>query len=76
MRFVRSAQSRVGTRIPARISTPPMVGVPALAWWACGPSSRMYWPICRRRSRSIVQGPSKRTRKSAVRLATAVRKVM
>ena len=53
-----------------------MVGVPALALWACGPSSRMYWPICRRRSRSIIQGPSTSTRKSAVRLAMAVRNVM
>ena len=34
-----------------------MVGVPALAWCACGPSSRMYWPIWRRRRRSIIQGP-------------------
>ena len=53
-----------------------MVGVPALAWWACGPSSRMYWPIWSRRRRSIIHGPRMSTRKSAVRLATAVRKVM
>ncbi len=71
-----SPQSRVGTRIPVRMRTPPMVGVPALAWWPCGPSSRMYWPIWRRRSRSIMKGPSTSTRKSAVRLAMAVRNVM
>ena len=53
-----------------------MVGVPALALCACGPSSRMYWPTCSRRSRSIIHGPSTSTSTSAVRLATAVRKVM
>src|SRR3954451_13949777 len=26
---------------------PPMVGVPALAWWPAGPSSRMLWPNSR-----------------------------
>ena len=53
-----------------------MVGVPALALWACGPSSRMYWPICMRRRRSMVKGPRASTRKRAVRLAMAVRNVM
>ena len=76
LRFLRSAHSSVGTMIPVRTSRPPMVGVPALVWCACGPSSRMYWPTCSRRSRSIIHGPRMRTRKSAVRLATAVRKVM
>jgi hypothetical protein len=62
--------------MPTRISTPPIVGVPALLLCACGPSSRMYWPIESRRSRSITQGPSTSTRKSAVSAATAVRNVM
>ena len=53
-----------------------MVGVPFFDWCACGPSSRMYWPTWRRRSRSIIHGPRISTRKSAVRLATAVRNVM
>ena len=53
-----------------------MVGVPFFDWWACGPSSRMYCPTCSRRRRSIIQGPRISTRKSAVRLATAVRNVM
>ena len=62
--------------IPIRMRTPPIVGVPAFVLWACGPSSRMCWPICSRRSRSIIHGPRTSTRKSAVRLATAVRNVM
>ena len=28
----------------ARIIQPPMLGVPALAWWLSGPSTRMIWP--------------------------------
>ena len=76
LRLVRSAQSSVGSTMPARMSRPPMVGVPAFFWCPFGPSSRMYWPICITRRRSIIQGPSTSTRKSAVRLATAVRKVM
>jgi len=75
-RLVRSPHRRVGTMMPVRIRRPPMVGVPALVWCAFGPSSRMYWPICWRRSRSIIQGPRASTRKSAVRLARAVRTVM
>src|SRR4051794_11959303 len=26
---------------------PPIVGVPAFAWWPSGPSSRMFWPNSR-----------------------------
>ena len=33
-----------------------MVGVPALALWLAGPSSRMCWPISRRRSHRIRSG--------------------
>ena len=31
------------------MAMPPMVGVPALAMWVAGPSSRMCWPISRLR---------------------------
>ncbi|MNL77994.1 hypothetical protein D3C87_2042900 [compost metagenome] len=41
----RMATSKAGTTI----SQPPMVGVPALAWWDWGPSTRMLWPIFQRR---------------------------
>jgi len=46
----RSDQSSVGSRTEMTIRTPPMVGVPAFFWCACGPSSRMYWPIWNSRS--------------------------
>src|SRR3954451_24750703 len=32
---------------------PPMVGVPALAWWPSGPSSRMFWPNSRARRNAM-----------------------
>ena len=42
--LVRSAQSSVGTIAAARISRPPIVGVPALGRWLAGPSGRITWP--------------------------------
>jgi hypothetical protein len=62
--------------MPVSTWSPPMVGVPALVWWACEAPRGLYCPTCSRRRRSIIHGPRMRTRKSAVRLATAVRKVM
>ena len=53
-----------------------MVGVPALARWVAGPSSRTIWPICIARRRRITHGPSRSVSANAVRLAAAVRKVM
>ena len=53
-----------------------MVGVPALTWCACGPTSRMFWPTERRRSWRMNQGPRIQERISAVTIATAARKVM
>src|SRR5690349_7140536 len=38
---------------------PPIVGVPALAWCSCGPSSRMCWPNSRTRRYSMNFGPRK-----------------
>ncbi len=35
---------------------PPIVGVPALVRWPCGPSSRMFWPNARRRRNSMNLG--------------------
>src|SRR4051794_12052425 len=43
----------------AKTIRPPIVGVPALAWCSCGPSSRMCWPNSRTRSNSMNLGPRK-----------------
>ena len=41
-----------------RIISPPIVGVPRLAKWVCGPSSRIGWPLpCRTRSKLMKRGP-------------------
>ena len=74
--LVRSAHSSVGTSAAVRISSPPIVGVPALARCDCGPSWRMTWPIWNSRSRRISHGPSTSEMTSAEMLATAVRNVM
>ncbi len=58
-----------------RISTPPIVGVPALAAWS-GPISRIGWPMRSAPSRRISHGPTRNDIKSAVRVAAAVRNVM
>ena len=50
-------------------SRPPMVGVPALVWWRCGPSSRMFWPNSLLRSQRMKAGPMTSTRTIAVTLA-------
>ena len=39
--------------------SPPIVGVPALAWCSCGPSSRMCWPNSFTRRNSMNLGPRK-----------------
>src|SRR3954453_2550090 len=43
-RGVNSVSSRNGTAIAVKMMIPPMVGVPALAWCSCGPSSRICCP--------------------------------
>ena len=53
-----------------------MVGVPALTWWLCGPTSRMFWPTDSRRSVRMNQGPQSSDRTTAVTTAIVVRKVM
>jgi hypothetical protein len=70
-----SAHNSVGIAMAATISTPPMVGVPALAWWLSGPSVRMYCFTCMERSRRITHGPSASDRNSDVNVAMAVRTV-
>jgi hypothetical protein len=74
-RFVRSAQSSTETTSESRISRPPIVGVPALAWWS-GPISRIGWPTRSAWSLRITAGPATSARNSAVSVAAAVRKVM
>ncbi len=75
-RLARSIQRKVATITARRMSTPPIVGVPALTWCDFGPSSRIDWPICRRVSSRIMDGPSARARSSAVTAAIAARNVM
>ena len=58
--------SRHGITIAETISTPPMVGVPALVRWLCGPSSRTRCPSFTRRSHAIIGGPSTKHSSSAV----------
>ena len=55
----------------ARISTPPMVGVPFFStMWRSGPSSRMGWPPrWMDFNQRMTTGPSTRLRNSAVRQA-------
>ena len=74
--LVRSAQSSVGITAAARISSPPIVGVPAFVRCVAGPSWRITWPIWKSRNVRISRGPAKKLIASAVRLAAAVRNVM
>src|SRR3954451_11941863 len=55
----RSVSSRNGTAIAVKMMIPPMVGVPALAWWPSGPSSRMFWPNSRARRKAMNRGERK-----------------
>src|SRR4051794_9978361 len=55
----RSVSSRNGTAIAVKMMIPPMVGVPALAWWPSGPSSRMFWPNSRARRKAMNFGERK-----------------
>ena len=41
------------------IATPPIVGVPRLALWLCGPSSRISWPKPWRAKNRIRYGVSR-----------------
>src|SRR3954466_1141826 len=49
----RSVSSRKGTEIAVKMMIPPIVGVPALAWWPSGPSSRMFCPNSRARRNAM-----------------------
>ena len=42
---VHLARSATVSTTPARMMTPPMVGVPCLTRWLCGPSARICWPM-------------------------------
>src|SRR3954452_14235197 len=55
----RSERTREGTQIEAKKISPPIVGVPALAWCSCGPSSRMCWPNSLTLRNSMNFGPRK-----------------
>ena len=58
-RGVNSVSSRNGTAIAVKMMIPPIVGVPALAWCSCGPSSRMCWPNSRSRRNAMNFGDRK-----------------
>ncbi len=61
-----------------RISTPPIVGVPALLKWlmeAISCSCRTTCPIFSARRRPIIQRPSRRDRRNAVPAAMKARNV-
>ena len=59
-----------------RIISPPMVGVPTLARWVCGPSSRIGWPLpCRTRNMAMKRGPMTRPISSAVSSVAPARAV-
>ena len=71
------AQSSVAVISAPTISSPPMVGVPALTKWPSGPSSRIGWPLpWVRRSTAISGRPKMKPKISAVRKAPPARKVM
>src|ERR1700749_5065921 len=55
----RSERTRNGTQIEAKPISPPIVGVPALAWCSGGPSSRMCCPNSFTRRYSMNFGPRK-----------------
>src|SRR3954453_21763967 len=55
----RSVSSRNGTEIGVKMMIPPIVGVPAFAWWPSGPSSRMFWPNSRARRNAMNFGDRK-----------------
>ena len=58
-RGVNSVSSRNGTAIAVKMMIPPIVGVPALAWCSCGPSSRMCCPNSRSRRNAMNFGDRK-----------------
>src|SRR3954471_18147533 len=58
-RASRSVSKRNGTAIAVKMMIPPIVGVPALAWCSCGPSSRICWPNSRRRRKAMNFGDRK-----------------
>src|SRR3954471_7957573 len=58
-RASRSVSKRNGTAIAVKMMIPPIVGVPALAWCSCGPSSRICWPNSRSRRKSMNLGERK-----------------
>ncbi len=76
LRLVRFAQSNVGMMIALTMSTPPMVGVPALGWCEAGPSARICWPRFQARSRPMTHGPRTNEIRSAVMVAYTARNVM
>ena len=69
----RSAHSRTETRIDPRIITPPMVGVPVLARWDCGPSVLTTCPYLSLCSSAITLGPTSREITIVVRIAITAR---
>ena len=75
-RFDRSIHSSAEIISEMRIISPPIVGVPFLARWLCGPSSRIGCPFpCRIRSIRMKRGPIHSPMISAVATAAPERKL-
>jgi hypothetical protein len=72
----RRVHSRVETKTDARMSSPPMVGVPAFLRCVWGPSSRISWPYFLSCSHRMNGGYSSIVSSSAVVMAAAARKLM
>ena len=70
------AHKRVEMTSATKINTPPIVGVPDLMRWVCGPHSRTVCVTSQRLTRRMNQPPKKRTITSEVRNAPPTRKVM
>src|SRR5919206_336734 len=60
---------RNGIETAAKMMIPPIVGVPAFAWWPSGPSSRMNWPNSRSRRNAMNFGDRKMQISSAAQPA-------
>lgn len=63
---------KVVKTIDTMIMTPPIVGVPDLAWWDFGPSSRILWPNFNRRKKGMIIGDSKTVIKNDIAIVKII----
>ena len=74
--FAQLPHNRVDTVMAVRIREPPIVGVPFLTRWVCGPSVRTACPHLSAVSLRIVHGPNIRENAKAVNAAMTARNVV